>query len=144
MFWQDSMPKKRTLSNNFSQSFSSCSSLQKTMISTLFLPPLINLNSTFCLSQSLPQSCNTKNWGGCLGPQKAVNYGVLWTYHAFYLPKNAPPPPQLKLTCVSAPRKTRPFAPTVRADLTCHFSRQVQHLVTWYSKLCLVYKSSVV
>ena len=58
---------------------------------TLLLPPLIrtqegvtpgqiakmHLNSTFCLSQSLPQSCNTKNWGRLSGPQNAVNYGVL-------------------------------------------------------------------
>ena len=58
---------------------------------TLLLPPLIRtqedvksdqiaklrLNSTFCLSQSLPQSCNTKNWGRLSGPQNAVNYGVL-------------------------------------------------------------------
>ena len=58
---------------------------------TLFLPPLIrtqegvksgqiaklHLNSTFCLSQSLLQSCNTKNWCRLSGPQNAVNYGVL-------------------------------------------------------------------
>ena len=58
---------------------------------TLFLPPLIrtqegsksgqiaklHLNPTFCLSQSLPQSCNTKSWGMLSGPQNAVNYGVL-------------------------------------------------------------------
>ena len=56
----------------------------------LFLPPLIrtqegvksgqiaklHLNSTFCLSQSLLQSCNTKNWCRLSGPQNAVNYGV--------------------------------------------------------------------
>ena len=49
---------------------------------TLFLPPVIqtqegakseqiaklHLNSTFCLSQSLPQSCNTKNWLRLFGP----------------------------------------------------------------------------
>ena len=33
------------------------------------------------------------------------------------LPAKKVPRPQLKLTCVSASRKTRPFAPTVRADL---------------------------
>ena len=81
-----------------------------------FLPPLIrtqegvkspkiaklHLNSTFCLSQSLPQSSNTNN---CLGPQNAVNYGVLWTYHAFYLQKKGTPPPQLKLTVLVPPER---------------------------------------
>ena len=57
---------------------------------TLLLAPLIrtqggaksgqiaklHLNSSFCLSQSLPQSCNTKNWGRLFGPKNAVNYGV--------------------------------------------------------------------
>ena len=51
-----------------------------------------------------------------LGPQNAVNYGVLWTYHAFYLQNKWPPPPPAKADCVSASGKTRPFAPTVRAD----------------------------
>ena len=37
----------------------------------------LHLNSTLCLSQSLPQSCNTKNWCRLSGPQNAVNYGVL-------------------------------------------------------------------
>ena len=69
----------------------------------------LHLNSTFLLSQSLPQSCHTKTRAGCLG-QNAVNYGVLWTYHALYLQKRYHP--QLKLTCVSASGKTRPFAPT--------------------------------
>ena len=96
---------------------------------TLFLPPplrtqegvksgqiaKLHLNSTFCLSQSL-QSCNTKNWGRLSGPQNAVNYGVLWTYHALYLQKKRAPPPA-KADCVSAPGKTRPLALTVRADL---------------------------
>ena len=82
---------------------------------TQFLPPLIrtqagvksgqlaqlHLNSTFCLAQSLPQSCNTKNWGRLSGPQNAVNYGVSWTYHAFYCKKSAPP--QLKLTVLVPP-----------------------------------------
>ena len=72
---------------------------------TLFLPPLIqtqegvksqeiarlHLNSTFFLSQSLPQSSKSKRWGGLTGPQNAVNYGV---------------------PVASASGKTRPFAPT--------------------------------
>ena len=58
---------------------------------TLFLPPLIqtqegvksqkiarlHLNSTFFLSESLPQSSKSKKWGRLTGPQNAVNYGVL-------------------------------------------------------------------
>ena len=93
---------------------------------TLFLPPLIqtqkgvgsqkiaklHLKSTFFLSQSLPQSSRAKKWGRLFGSQNAVNYSVLWTYHAFYLHKKAPPPPQLKLPIASASGKTRPFAPT--------------------------------
>ena len=74
---------------------------------TLFLPPLIqtqegvksqkitrlHLNSTFFLSQSLPQSSQSKNCPSLSGPQNAVNYAVLWPYHAFYLHNKWPPPP---------------------------------------------------
>ena len=73
---------------------------------TLFLPPLIqtqkdvksqkiaklHLKSTFFLSQSLPQSSRAKKWGRLFGSQNAVNYSVLWTYHAFYLHNKGPPP----------------------------------------------------
>ena len=96
---------------------------------TLFLPPLIrtqegvksgqiaklHLNSTFCLSQSLPQSCNTKNYRRLSGASKCCKLRCFWTYHAFYLQKKPPPP--AKADCVSASGKTRPFAATVRADL---------------------------
>ena len=65
----------------------------------LFLPPLIqtqegvksqkiarrHLNSTFFLSQSLPQSSKSKKWGRLTGPQSAVNYG-------FTCIISAPPP----------------------------------------------------
>ena len=37
------------------------------------------------------------------GPQNAVNYGVLWTYHAFTCRKR--PPPQLKLTVLVPPER---------------------------------------
>ena len=37
----------------------------------------LHLKSTFCLSQSLPQRCNTRNFGRLSGPQNAVNYSVL-------------------------------------------------------------------
>ena len=64
---------------------------KKRSLFTQFLPPVIrtqegvkseqvaklDLNSTFCLSQSLPQSCSTKKWGRLSGPQNAVNYSVL-------------------------------------------------------------------
>ena len=79
---------------------------------TLFLPPLIqtqkgvksqkiaklHLKSSFFLSQSLPQSSRAKKWGRLFGSQNAVNYSVLWTYHAFYL-HNKGPPPLAKATC---------------------------------------------
>ena len=71
---------------------------------TLFLPPLIrtqegvksgqidklNLNSTFCLSQSLPQRCNTKNWGEAVWAQNAVLFYER-TMH-FTCKKTRPPP----------------------------------------------------
>ena len=71
----------------------------------LFLPPLIQTQkgvksqkiaklhpkstpeSTFFLSRSLPQSSRAKKWRRLFGSQNAVNYSVLWTYHAFYLQK---------------------------------------------------------
>ena len=79
---------------------------------TLFLPQLIqtqegvrsqkiarlHLNSTFFMSQSLPQSSKSKKCPRLSGPQNAVNYGVLWPYHAFYLHKKCPPP-LAKATC---------------------------------------------
>ena len=33
--------------------------------------------STFCLSQSLPQSSSSKSWGMLSGPKNAVNHNVL-------------------------------------------------------------------
>ena len=91
----------QTIFHNFS---AHAPPFKKRSFFTLFLPPLIrtqegvksgrivklHLNSTFCLSQSLLQTCNTKNWCRLSGPQNAVNYGVLWTYHAFYLQEKGP------------------------------------------------------
>ena len=37
----------------------------------------LHLNSTFFLSQSLPQSSKSKNCPSLSGPQNAMNYGVL-------------------------------------------------------------------
>ena len=113
MFWHDNK-KTRCFETIFQNFLARAPPFKKRSFFTQFLPPLIrtqagvksgqlaqlHLNSTFCLSQSLPQSCNTKNWGRLSGPQNAVNYGVSWTYHAFYCKKSAPPP--AKADCVSA------------------------------------------
>ena len=99
----------------------------KMLIFSLVLPPLIrtqegvksgqiaklHLNSTFCLSQSLPQSCNTKNWVSCL--PKCCKLRCFMNVPCILPAKKVPPP--AKADCLSAPGKTRPFAPTVRADL---------------------------
>lgn len=45
------------------------------------------------------------------------------------LAKKGAPTPQLKLTCVSASGKTRPFAPTVRADFNKAHVRKIQQKV---------------
>lgn len=105
--WSKRCRYHRTLQKNkmFSSNFSSCSSIQKPIILAPFLPPLIRtqesvklqkhvklrLKSTLCLSQSLPQSSNSKSWGGLSGPKNDVNCNVLWTCRAFYLQKRCPP-----------------------------------------------------
>ena len=113
----------------FSHFFSPCSSVQKTLIFYSFLPPLIrtqegvksgrtaklHLNSTFCLSQSLPQSCNTKNYRRLSGASKCCKLRCFMNVPCILPAKKGSPPPA-KADCVSASGKTRPFAPTVRAD----------------------------
>ena len=83
--------KKNNVFKQFSTNFQLVRLHKKRSFFTPFLPPFIrtqegaksgqiaklNLTSTFCLSQSLPQSCSPKNWGRLSGPQNAVNYGVL-------------------------------------------------------------------
>ena len=94
-----------------------------------FLPPLIwtqegvkspkiaklHLNSTFCLSQSLLQSCNTKNYRRLSGASKCCKLRCFMNVPCILPAKKGTPPS--KADCVSASGKTRPFAPTVRADL---------------------------
>ena len=59
VFWQDNMQKNTMFSSNFAQFFSPCSSVQKTIIFYFIFATAqiakLHLNSTFCLSQSLPQ-----------------------------------------------------------------------------------------
>ena len=100
---------------------------KKRLFFTLFLPPLIrtqedvksgqiaklHLNPTFCLSQSLPQSCNTKNYRRLSGASKCCKLRCFINVPCILPAKKAPPG---KADCVSASGKTRPFAPTVRAD----------------------------
>ena len=63
----------------------------------------LHLNSTFCLSQSLPQSCNTKNYRRLSGASKCYKITVFYerTMH-FTCKKN---PPQLKLTVLVPPER---------------------------------------
>ena len=103
---------------------------------TLLFPPLIrtqegvksgqiaklHLNSTFCLSQSLRQSCNTKNWGRLSGPQNAVHYDVFERTMHSTCKKRCPPP--AKADCVSASGKTRFFAPTLRGGFVARAVRK--------------------
>ena len=95
-----------------------------------FLPPLIrtqegvkspkiaklHLNFTFYLSQSLPQSCNTKNYRRLSGASKCCKLRCFMNVPCILPAKKRDPPPPAKADCVSASGKTRPFAPTVRAD----------------------------
>ena len=53
--------------------------------------PRLHLKSTFCLSQSLRQSCHSKNWGGCLGP-KMLKLQCFMNV-PFFLPAQKGPPP---------------------------------------------------
>ena len=109
---------------------------------TLFLPPLIrtqegvksgqiaklHLNSTFCLSQSLPQSCNTKNYRRLSGASKCCELRCFMKVPCILPAKKGPPP--AKADCVSASGKTRPFAPTLRADFV------FVHRVVPFPSLC--------
>ena len=95
-----------------------------------FLPPLIrtqegvkspkiaklHLNSTFCLSQSLPQSSNTKNYRRLSGASKCCKLRCFMNVPCILPANKRDPPPPAKGDCVSASGKTRPVAPTVRAD----------------------------
>ena len=85
-----------------------------------FLPPLIwtqegvkspkiaklHLNLTFYLSQSLPQSCNTKNYRRRSGASKCYKIRCFMNVPCI-LPakKGTPPPPQLKLTVLVPPER---------------------------------------
>ena len=78
----------------------------------------LHLNLTFYLSQSLPQSCNTKNYRRLSGASKCCKLRCFMNVPCILPAKKvAPSPPPAKADCVSASGKTRPFAPTVRADL---------------------------
>ena len=88
---------------------------KKRLFFTLFLPPLIrtqggvksgqidklHLNSTFCLSQSLPQRFNTKNWGEAVWAQNAV----LFYERTMHFTCKKTCPPQLKLTVLAPPER---------------------------------------
>ena len=107
VFWQDSLQKNTMFSSNFSHFFSPCSSVQKTLVFYLFfLQPLIRtqegvksgqiaklqLNSTFCLSQSLPQSCNTKNYRRLSGASKCCKLRCFMNVPCILPAKKGNPP----------------------------------------------------
>ena len=83
-----------------------------------FLPPLIrtqegvksgqiaklHLNSTFCLSQSLPQSCNTKNYRRLSGASKCCKLRCFMNVPCILRAKKGTPP-QLKLTVLVPPER---------------------------------------
>ncbi len=85
--------------------------LKKQSLLALFLPPRIptqqgvksqniakiQLKWTSCLSQSFPQSSNSKNWGRLSGPQNDVNYSFFYGHTMHFTCKKVAP--QLKLTC---------------------------------------------
>ena len=84
-----------------------------------FLPPLIwtqegvkspkiaklHLNSTFCLSQSLLQSCNTKNYRRLSGASKCCKLRCFMNVPCILPAKKGTPPPQLKLTVLVPPER---------------------------------------
>ena len=92
---------------------------KKRLFFTLFLPPLIrtqegvksgqlaklHLNSTFCLSQSLPQSCNTKNYRRLSGASKCCKLRCFMNVPCILPAKKGTPPPQLKLTVLVPPER---------------------------------------
>ena len=130
--------KHDVLNQSFNNFSAHAPPFKKRSFFTLLLPPLIrtqegvksgqiaklHLNSTFCLSQSLPQSCSTKNWGSCL--PKCCKLRCFMSVPCILPAKKVPPP--AKADCLSATGKTRPFAPTVRADL-CIMSQQYTYPV---------------
>ena len=83
-----------------------------------FLPPLIwtqegvkspkmaklHLNFTFYLSQSLPQSCNTKNYRRLSGASKCCKLRCFMNVPCI-LPAKKGTPPQLKLTVLVPPER---------------------------------------
>ena len=91
---------------------------KKNLFFTLFLPPLIrtqegvksgqiaklHLNSTFCLSQSFPQSCNTKNYRRLSGASKCCKLRCFMNVPCI-LPAKKGTPPQLKLTVLVPPER---------------------------------------
>ena len=110
-FFDKTLCKKLLFRNNVSHFFSSWSAIQKAIIvcslfATAHPPPervrsheiaKLFLKWTFCLSQSLLQSSNSKNWGGFLGPKIAEI--TMFYEHTVRLANKKVPPPQLKLTC---------------------------------------------
>ena len=84
-----------------------------------FLPPLIrtqegvkspkiaklHLSFTFYLSQSLPQSCNTKNYRRLSGASKCCKLRCFMNVPCILPAKKGTPPPQLKLTVLVPPER---------------------------------------
>ena len=114
------MQKKTMFWNNFSNFLARARQVKNQSFFAAFLPPLIwtqegvkspkiaklHLNLTFYLSQSLPQSCNTKNYRRRSGASKCCKLRCFMNVPCI-LPakKGTPPPPQLKLTVLVPPKR---------------------------------------
>ena len=100
--------KKHDVFEQFFHTFSAhAPPFKKTLIFYSFLPPLIrtqegvksgqiaklHLNSTFCLPQSLPQSCNTKNYRRRSGASKCCKLRCFMQRTMHFTCKKRDPPP---------------------------------------------------
>ena len=119
VFWQDNMQKKRCFGTIFLIFSARARQVKNQSFFAAFLPPLIwtqegvkspkiaklHLNLTFYLSQSLPQSCNTKNYRRRSGASKCCKLRCFMNVPCILPAKKGTPPPQLKLTVLVPPER---------------------------------------
>ena len=119
VFGQDNMQKKRCFGTIFRIFSARARQVKSQLFFAAFLPPLIwtqegvkspkiaklHLNFTFYLSQSLPQSCNTKNYRRLSGASKCCKLRCFMNVPCILPAKKGTPPPQLKLTVLVPPER---------------------------------------
>ena len=107
VFWQDNMQKNRCFGTIFRIFSARARQVKNQSFFAAFLPPLIrtqegvispeiaklHLNSTFCLSQSLPRSCNTKNYRRLSGASKCCKLRRFMNVPCILPAKKGTPPP---------------------------------------------------